>query len=264
MNLLDPSTALGAALALLCAPYEPHVLLRWGMVTGLMFGFAFLPFTERGLEWHRISTGIRLAALAFLAALPLLVASGLVLPALIHMMTVLAVCDVTLHAGNVLRAHFRNPAPWQDRPVDPRIRPLVEALNRTGLVRSFASCEGHATRQRLPYLSFEADPGLALKLGAHLARLYKDGRLHHAWELETFFGEDGAIRFSLRVPHLSCGYDNPLAALRDFCWNRRPLDRDFALLAEELPKAIGTAGLPQSKPLPAERKVRRRAGEFAS
>ncbi|SOD80713.1 hypothetical protein [Spirosoma fluviale] len=27
--------------------------------------------------------------------------------------------------------------------IEPRIRPLVEALNETGLVRTFSSCEGH-------------------------------------------------------------------------------------------------------------------------
>ncbi|GAB3014290.1 hypothetical protein [Spirosoma pulveris] len=29
--------------------------------------------------------------------------------------------------------------------IEPRIRPLVDALNKTGLVRTFSSCEGHFT-----------------------------------------------------------------------------------------------------------------------
>ena len=29
--------------------------------------------------------------------------------------------------------------------IEPKIRPLVDALNRTGLVRTFSSCEGHFT-----------------------------------------------------------------------------------------------------------------------
>ncbi len=52
--------------------------------------------------------------------------------------------------------------------LEPRIRPLVEALNNTGLVRTFSSCEGHyepaeqtfQDRNRA-YVKFIPAPGIA-------------------------------------------------------------------------------------------------------
>ena len=52
--------------------------------------------------------------------------------------------------------------------LEPNIRPLVEALNQTGLIRTFSSCEGHFTpteqtfqdRNRA-YVKFVPDVGVA-------------------------------------------------------------------------------------------------------
>lgn len=105
--------------------------------------------------------------------------------------------------------------------IDPRIRDLVAAFNREGVVSSVSSCAGHrlwglATR-RTAFVMFSADTTLAARLAARIRRDQSGvSELHHYWQVDATFNVEGELVFCLSCP--------------DRRFNRRRLDTDFTRL----------------------------------
>ncbi len=92
--------------------------------------------------------------------------------------------------------------------IEPGIAPLVAAMNRTGLMRTIASCEGHWYRAMRPYVFFEA----SIQIGREFARLLHEDSIAQApqllyeWRLDPCFDQDYQIRFRLSSPQLDIQY----------------------------------------------------------
>ena len=138
-----------------------------------------------------------------------------------------------------------------NRVIEPRILPLVEALNATGLIETIASCEGHFWRVNDPYVLFRASVKTASQLEAMVRRLHATGCLYHFWRTDGAFDGERCLIFALRAPTL----DHLHGELRTF-WNyvvlRKRIDADIQLLAEEVPRALNQVGQTFVKPIHAE------------
>jgi hypothetical protein len=112
--------------------------------------------------------------------------------------------------------------------IDPGIAPLVATMNRTGLMRTIASCEGHRHRGLGPYVVFET----SIQIGRKLARLLREDpiaqppQLFYHWCIEPYFDQDYDIRFRLSSPQLSSLY----------IWRATRLRHDFETLASMIQK----------------------------
>ncbi|MBA5865050.1 MAG: hypothetical protein GDA65_20420 [Nitrospira sp. CR1.1] len=112
--------------------------------------------------------------------------------------------------------------------IEPGIAPLVATMNRTGLMRTIASCEGHWYRGLDPYVAFEA----SMQIGSEFDRLLHEdtiaqlSQLFYHWRLEPYFNEDHDIRFRLSSPQLSSLY----------IWRPTRLRHDFETLASMIQK----------------------------
>jgi hypothetical protein len=112
--------------------------------------------------------------------------------------------------------------------IEPGIAPLVATMNRTGLMRTIASCEGHWYRGLDPYVAFEA----SIQIGRELARLLREDpiaqppQLFYHWEVEPCFDQDYDIRFRLSSSQLSSLY----------IWRPTRLRHDFETLASMIQK----------------------------
>lgn len=112
--------------------------------------------------------------------------------------------------------------------IDAGISPLVATMNRTGLMRTIASCEGHWYRCLDPYVLFEA----SIQIGRKWARLLREdsiaqsSQLFYYWEVNPYFDPDYQIRFKLSSPQLSSLY----------IWRAKRLRYDFETLASMIQK----------------------------
>ena len=92
--------------------------------------------------------------------------------------------------------------------IEPGIVQLVAAMNRTGLMRTYASCEGHWYRAMRPYVAFEA----SIQIGREFARLLREdpiaqpSQLLYEWCLEPCFNQDYDLRFRLSCSQLEFQY----------------------------------------------------------
>ncbi len=152
-------------------------------------------------------------------------------------------------------------------PIEPRIRPLVEALNGTGLVQTFTSCEGHfgdGPPARWPGTE-QANVGFFLREGvpeSRLSRLFgavlADDRLrgadgveltiakHYAAALEGTDAPEVFFDFTIRP--------SDLGTARDV--KRRLTDRGLAIVTRAVTAAAQSGGAlaqpaPVARPLAA-------------
>lgn len=127
--------------------------------------------------------------------------------------------------------------------IEPRIRPLVAAMNRRpDLIRTIASCDGHWHRAASrPYVYFHSSPETAKKIQRCLDRwIVVEGRLNFHWTVKGMYRPLGPIT---ELPDLELCFtieSEQLADLRGieriraFLLNRKKIDRDLAVLAEGL------------------------------
>lgn len=115
----------------------------------------------------------------------------------------------------------KRPYSW----IEPKIKPLVDAMNATGVMKTIASCEGHYFRDMSPYVYFKAPVALAAALERTLRPERgkpADPRLHHFWTLEGHFNGEYELCFSIRAPKLD----------RSMPLRRKRIDQDILVLAE--------------------------------
>lgn len=91
----------------------------------------------------------------------------------------------------------------KDCPIEPRIRPLVEALNVEAVCRTFASCEGHLTWYgvKAPYVYFQA----TLAFASAFNRLVYGDLCHSAANLPKNIRTGILVFLLLAVPGLTAG-----------------------------------------------------------
>lgn len=122
------------------------------------------------------------------------------------------------------------------RPVEPLIWPLVMSMNVDGVIKTYASCEGHKRLldgSHTPYVAFECPVGFAALLNRRiqgdLCRPLAKRRLNYPWRLRAAFNAEDELRFDLRVPQL----DAYILTYRGcLMWSRRKMNRDFRVLKE--------------------------------
>ena len=118
--------------------------------------------------------------------------------------------------------------------IEPRIRSLVLAMNRTGCFKTLASCQGHISHfpwpsmpLRHPYIYFKADPEICKAIYSRLEYFGARVRMRH-----------GYVALGLRM-HPSEGVCMHIDLEYGKRWIRRQqVDEDIALLAEILDQDI--------------------------
>ncbi len=118
--------------------------------------------------------------------------------------------------------------------IEPKIRPLVEALNHLVGVKTIASCQGHFTRINHPYVYFSCPVETAEVLEARLIDLWRHQGLHYHWHLTGTFNEIGKLCFVLESPRLDHGMHGYVRMFVRYVLFRKWIDRDLAVLAEHL------------------------------
>lgn len=115
--------------------------------------------------------------------------------------------------------------------LDPKIAPLVTALNQLPTVKTIASCQGHAFgRVEPPYVYFNADHKLVTRFITPLRQSYLEGRLHHSWEITAMFNHQTTLCWTLSSPY----YDQRFAknGTYDLGWHRDKVDQDIKILTD--------------------------------
>jgi|GEM_PF-1973928 hypothetical protein len=107
--------------------------------------------------------------------------------------------------------------------IEPGIRPLVDAMNATGVFWTVASCEGHRWSGAPPYVYFVAPLEVAASLDVLLEEdiANEKRRLTYYWVVRGMFFR-GQIRFHISPPNLAQRY----------FWRRRTLEADIHILVD--------------------------------
>lgn len=124
--------------------------------------------------------------------------------------------------------------------IDPKVKPLVDAMNETGFIETFASCQGHVLHSKPPYVAFKA----SVEVSAEIQKLLVDPfwrynpALNCCWTIEASFNG----RYELSYCLFSKKY-NALASGGLFSWGRMALarkcmDQDLLTLANIVRQAI--------------------------
>lgn len=124
--------------------------------------------------------------------------------------------------------------------IEPKIRPLVEGMNATGVIRTVASCQGHMGLYRSPYVYFKSTVEVAAAIERVLreSSMFDDARLHVSWEVDVLFNEAYELAFSLRSPELEWRSKSFLDVVWYFGLNRKKLDSDLSALVEIVKQAV--------------------------
>jgi hypothetical protein len=125
--------------------------------------------------------------------------------------------------------------------IDSRIAPLIKAMNDTGVIFTFASCQGHALTPSTPYVAFQTTPQIAALIELTLRKdaINKAGTLNRRWSIVGAFSETGDLVFCLSAPQ----FDKNVGTIRNWLALgilRVSLDKDLLCLREIICQAIQT------------------------
>lgn len=86
--------------------------------------------------------------------------------------------------------------------VEPKVKPLVDKMNATGLIRTLASCQGHGILGKPPYVYFKAPVYIAASIERQLreAAMFDDPGLNTDWIIKGLFDADYELAFLLHSP----------------------------------------------------------------
>lgn len=119
-------------------------------------------------------------------------------------------------------------------PIDSQIRTLVDALNRSALFKTRASCHGHPWQGKRPYVMFSTFAEVARDFEASLRRAWASGLTHHEWTV--IGGADGIGRPVYTLEMFNLAIDEPWPLLS---WHK--VRQDFRLLAKLVDEFTKTA-----------------------
>jgi len=115
--------------------------------------------------------------------------------------------------------------------IEAGVKALVEAMNATGQVETIASCEGHGTTFRPPYVYFKTSVEFAASIERNLRRCNEGDKLHDYWLIEGMFNGDFQLVFTLHAPRHE-EYARSTAKSLFFFWlHRSRLDKDLKTLS---------------------------------
>ena len=124
--------------------------------------------------------------------------------------------------------------------IDPKIQPLVDALNGIAGVQTIASCEGHFSRISRPYVYFHCPPALAERFAVRLHNLYMADTLHRWWHLTGCFNMEHQLCFCLEAPGLD--HDRGLfKTFVNYVIFRKRIDADLGVLSKVLNNSLNDA-----------------------
>ncbi len=126
---------------------------------------------------------------------------------------------------------------WQQRPVDKRIRPLVDTLNREGILHTIASCQGHFMWRSSPYVYFACSANIATELSNCLELTWRNNDLKFYWEITGTFDQESVLRFNLRSPELSL-LNDLISRFWMYVVRRNLIDKDIQQIAKEFSSKI--------------------------
>jgi hypothetical protein len=134
------------------------------------------------------------------------------------------------------RFNARTGKPYSE--IDEKIKPIVEAMNATGVIKTIASCQGHANGMP-PYVYFKAsvDTASAIEQLLRGAACADDPRFLHMWVVEGRFNENFELVFLLYCP-VYHDMQYSLRALIFFGTFRRRLDAELLLLVGIVEQAV--------------------------
>lgn len=125
------------------------------------------------------------------------------------------------------------------RPVDLKIKVLVDAMNETGRIETIGSCEGHRSDAlKSPYVHFRCDVETAAEISRTLRAVGQTGILSHVWEITGRFDHEDRLAFALRAPAL-WDATGRLARLWHYGLRRHLIDRDLWELAKLVKETLG-------------------------
>lgn len=123
--------------------------------------------------------------------------------------------------------------------IEPKVKPLVDKMNTTGLIRTVASCQGHGIFGKPPYVYFKAPVSIAASIEQLLreAQVSDDARLQKAWVIEGRFDENYELTFLLHSPEYQ-EKSHSLLALAFFWLFRKRIDAELLFLASVIEHAV--------------------------
>lgn len=122
--------------------------------------------------------------------------------------------------------------------IEPKIKPIVDLMNRSGVIQTVASCEGHGFRGRAPFVYFSTAVECAQALERYLRTLCwsdADG-LSFDWIISGRFNGEFELTFLLHSPELD-RLANQSASWGLWGWSFavwRKKDRDLSILTLKL------------------------------
>ena len=116
-----------------------------------------------------------------------------------------------------------------DYEVEPEIKPLVEAMNKTGVIRTVGSCHGHWNGSA-PYVYFKAPIGIAAAMEKLLRVTDEREIFRFAWDITAMFDMNHQLIFRLS----SQNFQEKLYSFQNMLlfWRfRKHLDEELWMLA---------------------------------
>lgn len=122
--------------------------------------------------------------------------------------------------------------------IEPGIKPLVDSMNRTQVMRTLASCQGHINGKP-PYVYFKASVAVAAALEKSLRELAAAERpiLHTDWVVYGLFDAAYEQTFLLHAPEYH-RRAHSMASIWLFGVNRKRLNADLLTLAAHIDQAM--------------------------
>ena len=115
--------------------------------------------------------------------------------------------------------------------IDERIKSLVDVINATGHTETIASCHGHGSPFRPPYVYFKTTVEIAATIERRLQENYTAKRLNTFWTLRGVFDEQYHICFLLLSPRHDERARSIIRSFLTFFLFRRQLDEDLKELS---------------------------------
>lgn len=130
---------------------------------------------------------------------------------------------------------------WRSIPPDPGICELVKTLNESGVIRTIASCEGHFTRNRIPYVAFFSTDEVVRAVWQIINSLHDKHALYYRWTVSGSFDWKSRLVFSIRPTNLD--HSNGIFVdFYNFVVLRKRIDKDLQLLAETIKDCLKQPG----------------------
>lgn len=126
------------------------------------------------------------------------------------------------------------------REVDPGIADLVSAMNKNGVIRTVASCEGHPKTQHPPYVYFSSSSDTAARIENALRKWGRgpDKKLSVNWQLAGQFDDRCQLKFCLHAPEYHERAKSFGGAVLQFWLNRSQVQQDLVVLTELMKQSV--------------------------